>query len=286
MEQGIHRCTTTHKATSYNRETYHPRSGAPYIHVYPFFHSGGLIFSTLWPLCEGSHLILLDEYDSGLFLEAVEKYKPELFIGPPPVLVHMTKSEEARSKNLSSLKAIISGAMPVSHELKNAIIMTSSLLQGYGLTEASPMTHMMPLAAICNQKLGSCGVLIVGTKAKIVDVDSQIALPPDCLGELCIFGPQVMSQYLNNVQATSQTIDHDGWLHTAPADLEHILIMHDSIKDVAIIGVPNDEYGQVPMAFVVPKEGTVIQSDTVRDHIQVVWQAERYFGIGVILFDK
>ena len=152
--------------------------------------------------------------------------------------------------------------------------------QVYGLTETSPITHMVPLFSGA-RKRGSVGPPVPGTECRLADPHTGADAGPGEHGEVWVRGPQVMRGYLNNPEATAATIDPEGWLHTgdlgiadedgwltianrvkelikykglqvAPAELEAILITHPQVADCAVIGVPDEEAGEVPKAFVVP----------------------------------
>jgi acyl-CoA synthetase (AMP-forming)/AMP-acid ligase II len=157
-----------------------------------------------------------------------------------------------------------------------------TIRQGYGMTETSPVTHSSP-APPAELKFGSVGVAAPNTECKIVDLETGTALGPGERGEVWVRGPQIMKGYLNNPEATAQTIDIHGWLHTGdigyadedghffivdrakelikykgfqvpPAELEAVLLTHPSIADAAVIPYPDDEAGEVPKGIVVLKE--------------------------------
>ena len=154
--------------------------------------------------------------------------------------------------------------------------------QGYGMTESSPVTHILAYLEEDDPKPGSVGQVVPNTEAKVVDVATQEELGPNQDGELWVRGPQVMKGYLNNPQSTANTVDTAGWLHTgdiayaddegyfwivdrlkelikykgyqvAPAELEALLLTHPAVADAAVIGVPDEEAGELPKAFVVLK---------------------------------
>jgi acyl-CoA synthetase (AMP-forming)/AMP-acid ligase II len=155
-------------------------------------------------------------------------------------------------------------------------------MQGYGMTEASPVTHFRSLTPPGKPKAGSVGTTVPNTRTRVVDVATREDLGPNQDGEIWVWGPQVMKGYLNNPGATAATVDAEGWLHTgdigfadedgyfwivdrvkelikynayqvAPAELEALLITHPAVADAAVIGVPDEAAGELPKAFVVRK---------------------------------
>jgi len=171
------------------------------------------------------------------------------------------------------------------------------VMQGYGLTETSPVTHMIPPDPE-HDRPGSIGPPVAGTECRLVDPESGDDVGEDGRGELWIRGPQVMRGYLGNEEATAATVDSEGWLHTgdvatvdadgyfkivdrlkelikfkgfqvAPAELEALIVNHPGVSDVAVIGVPDEEAGELPKAFVVPAGDDL-------DHDELMaWVAER-----------
>jgi acyl-CoA synthetase (AMP-forming)/AMP-acid ligase II len=197
----------------------------------------------------------------------------------PPIVLALAKHPLVDQFDLSSLDVVMSGAAPLSAELSEAAAarLDCTLLQGYGLTETSPVTHVSPRE---RNKPGTVGVLTPNTEALIVDVATGEPVPAGERGELCIRGPQNMKGYLNDPDATAAMIDDDGWLHTgdiaivddegyfsivdrvkelikykgyqvAPAELEALLLEHPQISDAAVIGRPDEDAGEIPVAYVV-----------------------------------
>jgi acyl-CoA synthetase (AMP-forming)/AMP-acid ligase II len=183
--------------------------------------------------------------------------------------------------DLSKVECIVSAAAPLGADVAAAVAARLGCVvkQGYGMTEASPVTHGMPDDM---NRSGSVGLTIPSTETLIVDVETGAAVGPGEAGEVWVRGPQVMKGYLNRPDATAATVDEDGWLHTgdvgrmdedgylyivdrikelikykgfqvAPAELEALLAAHPSIADAAVIGCPDEEAGEIPKAFVVLK---------------------------------
>ena len=202
----------------------------------------------------------------------------------PPIILGLAKHPLVAQFDLSKLRAIVSGAAPLSAELENAVQqrLKVAVMQGYGMTEASPVTHFRSITPPGQPKLGSVGLTVPNTRTRIVDVASGADLGTNQDGELWIQGPQVMKGYLNNPGATAATVDGEGWLHTgdigyadedgyfwivdrvkelikhnafqvAPAELEAVLITHPAVADAAVVGVPDEATGELPKAFVVRK---------------------------------
>jgi acyl-CoA synthetase (AMP-forming)/AMP-acid ligase II len=252
------------------------------IAVLPFFHIYGLVVLMNLPLYRGATIVTLPRFELPEFLRVMQQYRITRAWVVPPIVLALAKQPLVDEFDLSSLEFMLSGAAPLSAELEVACgkRLGCRMEQGYGLTETSPTTHTVP-DDLAGQMPGSIGPAVPNTECRIVDVltgeDAQAGEP----GELCIRGPQVMKGYLNNPEATARTIDPDGWLHTgdvarfeeqgsvrivdrvkelikykgyqvAPAELEGLLLTHPAIADAAVIGLPDEEAGEVPKAFVVP----------------------------------
>lgn len=205
----------------------------------------------------------------------------------PPLLVFLAKNPIVSKYDLSSLKLIYSGAAPLSRELEDAVkdrIKVHSIRQGYGMTEGS---LSFTAQTETRYKPGSVGVLRKGFWARIIDPETERNLGPYEQGELCFKSEANMMGYIDNVEATRDTIDSDGWLHTGdvgyydsdgeffivdrlkelikckgfqvpPAEIEGILLKHQAIADAAVIGIPDDVAGELPLAFVVKQKGATI----------------------------
>jgi long-chain acyl-CoA synthetase len=221
----------------------------------------------------------------------------------------INQAPNVRSYGLESIKACISGAAPLPVEVQEAFekLTRGRLVEGYGLTEASPVTHANPLYGL--RKVGSIGVPIPNTEAKIVDLATEADLPPGQIGELVVKGPQVMQGYWQDKEAT-QAVLKDGWLYTGdvavmesdsyfqiigrkrdtimageysvyPRDVEEVLYENSKVMEVAVVGVPAAENGQKIKAFVVPRPGANLSEEELLvlcrrrlDEYAVPWEIE------------
>lgn len=247
----------------------------------PFFHIYGMNVMMNTHLVAGARLICMPRFDLAAFLGFVQQYKVRMVMAVPPVANALTKHPMVDQYDISSLQVIVSAAAPLGAELSNACAARTGArtMQGYGMTELSPISHFSNEA---RAKPGAVGVTVPNTLCKIVDPDGR-PLGVDQEGELWIKGPQVMLGYLNSPDSTAWAL-RDGWLRTgdiacfdaegqlfirdrlkelikvkgfqvAPAEVEAVLQTYPGVQDAAVIGVPDEVAGEVPMAFVVVSEG-------------------------------
>ena len=248
------------------------------IGVLPFFHIYGQTVIMNLGIRNGATVVTMPRFDLDQFLALIEQHRVTLANVVPPIALALAKHPAIDGADLSSLRLIMSGAAPLGAELSEAVAKRLDVptIQGYGMTETSPVTHISPLEPE-RIKGGSIGLPLPGTESRVIDPETR---EDGTRGELLIRGPQVMAGYLNNEEATRHTIDADGWLHTGdvaeidedgyytivdrlkelikykgfqvpPAELEAILITHPAVADCAVIGVPDEEAGELPKAFVV-----------------------------------
>ncbi len=248
------------------------------IGVLPFFHIYGQTVIMNLGLRNGTTIVTMPRFDLDQFLGLIPEHQVTLGWVVPPIALALAKHPAVEDADLSSLRLVMSGAAPLGAELSAAVAdrLDVPTIQGYGMTETSPVTHVSPIEPE-RIKGGSIGLPVPGTESRLVDPDTG---EDGTRGELWIRGPQVMAGYLNNEEATAHTIDAEGWLHTGdvaeidedgyyaivdrlkelikyngfqvpPAELEAILITHPAIADCAVIGVPDEGAGELPKAFVV-----------------------------------
>jgi acyl-CoA synthetase (AMP-forming)/AMP-acid ligase II len=261
------------------------------IGILPFFHIYGMTVIMNAALSNGATIVTLPRFDLEQFLKTLQDYRITRAHVVPPIVLALAKHPLVSQFDLSSLRTIMSGAAPLGEELSRECAQRLNVLmkQGYGMTELSPVSHVTPDEP---EKVvyGSAGVALPNTECKIVDVSSGEAQEVGARGELCIRGPQVMAGYLNNPEATAETIDADGWLHTgdiaevdaqgyfrivdrvkelikykgfqvAPAELEALLVSHSEVADAAVVPYSDEEAGEVPRAFVVRQAGSSVTEE-------------------------
>jgi long-chain acyl-CoA synthetase len=252
------------------------------IGVLPMFHSGGMSGAMNVPLYAGATLLLLSRFRPASVAHAVERYRATRLFGVPTMFIALLNHEDGRRADYSSLRACRTNAAPLPPSVKAAfdeLVGREVLVEGYGLTETSPLTHANP---IHRAKAGSVGIPIAGTDAKIVDPESGLDLPVGEAGELVIRGPQVMRGYWNRPEETAAAMT-GGWFHTGdvaktdddgyfyvvdrlkdqintagfkvwPREVEEVMYAHPAVKMAAVIGVDDAYRGEAVKVFVVLKE--------------------------------
>ncbi|CAH1390322.1 unnamed protein product [Nezara viridula] len=260
--------------------------------ILPCFHIYGLSVVLLQSLYCGGKVVTLPKFDENLFLNVMKKYKSTVLYVAPPLVLYLGSSPNVTDEHLSSVKIILCGAAPVAEsDIMKCVKKSPPTVfykQGYGLTETSPGICAMEKGI---KKYNSVGIVAVNTLVKVADLQTNQALGANEEGEICVKGPQVMKEYLNNKKATADVFDKEGWFHTgdigyydndkhfyitdrlkelikvkgfqvAPAELEALLRSHPDVEDAGVIGVPDPRKGESPIAFVKRiKNSKVTQED-------------------------
>lgn len=258
--------------------------------VLPFYHIYGQVVVLYMGLYLGATIVTMPRFDLETFLRVIQDHKVNYANLVPPIILALAKHPLVEQYDLSSLQAVFSGAAPLGDEVAAACAARLGCVvkQGYGLTETSPVTHVMPETG-GPINTGSIGFCLPLTETRIVDPTTELDLGPNERGEVWVRGPQIMQGYLNRPEATAAMLDSEGWLRTgdigyvddqgyfyivdrlkelikykglqvAPAELEAILLTHPAVADAAVIPSPDEEAGEVPKAFVVLK-GEITAAD-------------------------
>ncbi|MEA2554957.1 MAG: long-chain acyl-CoA synthetase [Actinomycetota bacterium] len=251
--------------------------------ILPFFHSFGMVAMN-FGISQAGKLVMIPRFELGMALKAMSKERPSFFPGVPRLFVALNEAPDIAKYDLKSVKASISGAAPlpaaVSHKF-NEVTGGAKLVEGYGLTECSPVTHVNPFTAPHH---GTIGIPLPDTDCKIVHLDDpDREVPIGERGELCIKGPQVMLGYWGKPEATTEMI-RNGWLHTGdiavmdaegffqivdrmkdmilvsgfnvyPTEVEEVLNGHPKVQKVCVVGLPDDTTGERVKAYIVTVPG-------------------------------
>ena len=253
------------------------------IGLLPFYHSWGGCACLNSPVCCGARVVIVPRFDAAELLATVERERATVMYGATSMFTSLVNSPEITRHDLSSLRYVKSGAMPIPVEIraKWEELTGVRMVLGYGLSEASPETHNSPPGRI---KPGTIGIPVIDTDARIVDEQGDGGdLPAGQPGELIIRGPQVMKGYLNRPDDTREAL-RDGWLYTgdlammdeegyfrildriketikykgytiAPAEVEAVLYEHLAVRECAVVGKPDMAAGEIPKAYVVLRDG-------------------------------
>lgn len=267
--------------------------------VLPFFHIYGLTVLLNLALRQRASLVLMKRFALDTFLDNVEIYRCTYVFIAPPIAVALAKSPLVAERDITTVRTVFSGAAPLDGETADVVArrLHSRVIQGYGMSELSPISHATPTDRH-GIPVSSIGVVLPNMQAKLVDIDTGLEIEEldddgaSRPGELWVRGPNVMLGYLNQPEATAAAIDAEGYLHTgdiatyhkggyftivdrlkelikykgyqiAPAELEALLLGHPSILDAAVIGVLDEDRQEIPKAFVVTAPDSHLDADDV-----------------------
>jgi len=261
----------------------------------PYFHIYGLTVAMNFALLMGFTELLHPRFDPEAVLKSIDRFHPRFFPGAPVFYATLLEDPQFKRYDVRSIDACISGAAPLSESIQDRFeaVTDGRLCEGYGLTEASPVTHVNPLRG--RRKLGTIGLPLPSTDARIVDLETGTrTLEPGAKGELCVRGPQVMTGYYGRPNETAGVI-RDGWLHTGdvatmdpdgyftivdrikdliivsganvyPREVEDVLIAHPAVAEAIVVGIPDERKGQLPKAYVVIADDATVTLDQLREH--------------------
>lgn len=250
--------------------------------VIPLFHIYALSVGLTSTMLAGGAIIPVPKFDADMILQIINDTKPTLYPGTPTMYVALINHPKLKEFDVSSIRACVSGSapLPVEVALRFGELTGGKLVEGYGLSEASPVTHINPFD---KPRVGSIGIPVSNTEAKIVDVETgEKELPPGEVGELVVKGPQVMLGYWQKENETKAVL-RDGWLYTGdlarmdedgffyvvdrkkdmiisggynvyPRDIEEVLYAHPAVKEAVCAGIPDSYWGEMVKAYVVLRE--------------------------------
>ena len=249
----------------------------------PFFHVYGMTTVLILSIMTRNKMVLIPKFDVDLALKTIDKQKPTLFPGAPTMYIGLLNHPDIGKYDLSSIKACLSGSAPLPVEVQEKFeeVTGGKLVEGYGLTETSPVTHANFIWA--NRVSGSIGVPWPDTESVILRSGENEVLPPGEIGEIAIKGPQVMKGYWNRPEDTAATFT-DGWFLTGdlgymdengyffvvdrkkdmiiaggfniyPREVEEVLYEHEAIQECVVAGIPDPYRGETVKAYIVLKEG-------------------------------
>lgn len=259
--------------------------------VLPFFHSYGMTAVMNFSLWTGTPIILVPRFERKMVLDAIAKYEPTFFHGVPTMYGALLTHQALKKDDLRSIRVCISGAMGLPQEVQRTWEAASggTLVEGYGLTEASPITHCNPLGG--SRRSGSIGLPYPDTEAGIVNPETGVPLPPREIGELVVRGPQIMRGYLDNPEETARAL-RGGWLFTGdmawmdadgffyivdrrkeminvgglkvfPREVEEVVYKHPAVREACAVGVPDPLKGEVVKVFLTLREGQTAPPDEI-----------------------
>jgi len=250
----------------------------PFYHIYGLMLMGGAVHA-------GVRMVVMERFDMAEALRLIVDKRVSIVFVVPPILLALANRPDIGKVDWSSVKMFMVGAAPVAPELARRVTELTGVrvVQGYGLTEAGPVTHLNPVHDDAFLTIDTGGLPVNDTEQKVVDLETgERELPPGEVGEIIVRGPQVMLGYWNAPEATAAAL-RNGWLYTgdigrideagyltitdrkkemikykgfgiAPAEIEALLFEHPGVADCAVIGKPDPEAGEVPKAFVVRKD--------------------------------
>ncbi|MHB8158122.1 MAG: long-chain-fatty-acid--CoA ligase [Desulfocucumaceae bacterium] len=269
--------------------------GESVLSALPFFHSYGMTTCINFGIANAATLVVIPRFEIESVVQAIDKYQPTLFPGVPTMYIGVINYPNIASINVKSIKFCLSGSAPLPVEVTQKFeeLTGGYLVEGFGLSETSPVTHCNPTVGV--RKVGSIGLPLSDTVCKIVDLETgEKEVPPGEIGELCITGPQVMKGYWNMPEETAKTLK-DGWVYTGdiakmdedgyfyivdrkkdmiiaggfniyPRDVEEVLFEHPKVMEAVVAGVPDPYRGETVKAFIVLREGQEATSEEMIEY--------------------
>ncbi|MCW4029832.1 MAG: long-chain fatty acid--CoA ligase [Candidatus Bathyarchaeota archaeon] len=263
----------------------------------PLFHIYGLTTSLTVPISLGAKMVLLSKFEPVKTLTTIQQEHVSVFCGVPTMYTMLINYPDLGNYDLKSVRVCISGASALPPQVQRSFMEVTGgfLAEGYGLSEASPVTHCSPVDKALALRVGSIGLPLPDTEAKIVDAETGVPLGVGQRGELAVRGPQVMAGYWHRPDETAQVL-RDGWLLTGdiaridadgycyivdrkkdlikykdysvyPRELEDLLYEHPAVKQCAVVGKPDPKTGEIPVAYIVLKDGVSATAEEIKGYV-------------------
>nr|CAD7256902.1 unnamed protein product [Timema shepardi] len=280
----------------------------------PFCHAYGLILM-LMCLVQGARMVIMSKFSVDTFFDVIPKFKINVLHLVPSLLSLLCKEQRMVGIDLGSVCRVFTGAAPISPGIQTAVKKClpegTTFYHSYGLTE----TTFVMLSGECREdKPYSPGMLVSGMECKVVDPTTRDILGPNEKGELCFRGPLLMKGYMNNMMATQEALDEEGWLYSgdlgyydtdgyffivdrlkelikyqgyqvSPSELESILLTHPAVKDVAVVGIPEPVFGELPLAYIVKQPGVSVKEEEIHKFLNVEVSSYKRLRGGVKFVD-
>jgi fatty-acyl-CoA synthase len=277
-------------------------AGGVYLAFMPLFHTGGCVCGVLGCVAKHGTMLLMEMFEPGLALELMEAYGANVMLGVPTMHVALIEHPDFATRDLSSVKAMCSGGSTVPQALVKRLEQTlqATFTIVFGQTECSPVASMTRAQDTLEDKANTLGGPMPGVEVKIIDPETGEIVPIHTLGEYCTRGYHVMHEYFEMPEATANTIDEEGWLHTGdlcsmdergyctvegrlkdmiirggeniyPREIEELLFKHPAVGEVAVVGLPSERLGEDVAAFLRAAPGEAIDKDALfaylREHL-------------------
>ncbi len=288
--------------------------GGVYVVPMPLFHTGGSVCCVIGAVAKHATNVLVEAFDPGLVLELFDRYQGTAILGVPTMLVALIEHPDFASVDLSHVEALCSGGSlvpaPLVKTLEERLGAPFTIV--FGQTECSPVASMTQPADTIEDKAGTIGPPMPGVEVKIIDPESGETLPIGAIGEYCTRGYHVMKGYFEMPEQTAEAIDADGWLHTGdlcamdergyctvegrlkdmiirggeniyPRELEELLFAHEAVGDVAVVGLPDEKWGESVAAFIRPAPGHTVDKSELfnytREHLAPHKTPRHWFAV-------
>ena len=304
----------THKSLLNNAKIYSERKQISQESVWsnfmPLFHTAGCATGTLGCLTAACKMLLIKQYNADIFAKLIEQQKVTICFAVPTMLFDLLESLKLKPRDTSSLEVISTGGAPVPPELVTRVRerLGCHLLSAFGQTEHSPMISLNPIGATLEQITKTAGQPLPKTEVSIRSTDTNEVLALGEVGEICARSYAIMSCYNDNPEATEKTVDNEGWLHTGdlgtmdkngfltitgrvkdmiirggenhfPAEIEAVLVTHPDIMQVAVVGLPDEKWGEVIAAFFTSE--TTPKKEDLKSHARNHMSAQKTPSIWV-----